>query len=96
MKHTRRITDIREYHPRPEEDRLKAIDIIERHFPEIGVGEVKYVSVEHNEGYAIVKIYRYAKWSATDPRRYIDERTGEVAMLPVIIKSFPESGLLSP
>ena len=80
----------------PEEDRLKAIDILERHFPEIGVYGVKQVGVTFESGYAIVRIYRYAKVSTTDAGRYIDETTGEVAMLPVVTKSFPDSGLFSP
>ncbi len=90
----RRITDIREYNH--SENRLEGVDILERHFPDIGIGEVKRLTVEYGLGYATVKVYRYAKWSATDPRRYIDERTNEVAMLPVVVKSFPASGLLSP
>ena len=80
----------------PEEDRLKAIDILERHFPEIGVYEVREVGVEFINGHAIVSVFRYAEYSGTDTRRFIDAATGEVAMLPVVIKSFPESGLFSP
>ena len=87
---------MRIYGHHPEEDRLKGIDILERHFPEIGVGEVKQVGVELEEGYAIVSVFRYAKVSTTDPSRYLDETTGEAAMLPVITKSFPESRLFSP
>ncbi len=87
---------MRIYAPSPEEDRLKAIDILKRHFPEIGVNEVKQVGVTFESGYAIVKVYRYAKISTTDPGRYIDKATGEVAMLPVIVKGFPDSGLFSP
>ncbi len=87
---------MRIYAHSPEEDRLKAIDILKRHFPEIGVYEVKQVGVEIEEGHAIVSVFRYAKYSHTDGGRYIDETTGEVAMLPVTTKSFPASGLLSP
>ncbi len=87
---------MRIYAHSPEEDRLKAIDILKRHFPEIGVYEVKEVGVTFESGYAIVRVYRYAKVSTTNAGRYIDETTGEVAMLPVIIKSFPDSGLFSP
>ncbi len=87
---------MRIYAHSPEEDRLKAIDILKRHFPEIGVDEVKQVGVTFESGYAIVRVYRYAKVSTTNAGRYIDETTGEVAMLPVITKGFPESGLFSP
>ncbi len=92
----RRHGDVREYRHHPEVDRLEGVAILERHFPEIGINEVKWLSVEHTEGYAVGKVYRYAKVSTTDPGRYIDERTGEVAMLPVVVKGFPASGLLSP
>ena len=87
---------MRIYAHSPEKDRLKAIDILERHFPEIGVYEVRQVGVTFESGYAIVRVYRYAKVSTTNAGRYVDEATGEVAMLPVIIKSFPDSGLFSP
>ena len=87
---------MRIYAHSPEEDRLKAVDILKRHFPEIGLFEVKQVGVEIESGYAIVNVYRYAKISTTDARRYVDETTGEVAMLPVLTKTFPESGLFSP
>ena len=84
------------YAHNPEEDRLKAIDILKRHFPEIGIFEVRQVGVEIEEGYAIVSVFRYAKYSHTDGRRFIDAATGEVAMLPTLTKSFPASGLFSP
>ena len=87
---------MRIYGHRPEKDRLKGIDILERHFPEIGINEVKEVGVEIEGGHAIVSVFRYARTSATNPMKYLDETTGEIAMLPVITKSFPESGLFSP
>ena len=99
MKRHQRSTDIRDYTRRPsmsEEDRLEAVDIIERHFPDIIPGNVYRVTVEQESGYAIVNVYQYAQKSTTDLRRYIDEKTGEVAVLPIVTKTFPVSGLLSP
>ncbi len=83
------------YDRKNEETRLKGIDIVERHFPEIDINEVYKVTVSNVGNYAIVDVYRYAKFSATDPRRYIDEITLEAAVLPIVTKSFPASGLFS-
>ena len=102
MKHKNRHTDFRDYNRRPskgwmtEADRLVAVNIVERHFPDINPRDVHRVTVTQENGYAIVKVYQYARHSATDLGRYIDEATGEVAVLPVVTKSFPASGLFSP
>ena len=61
MRHKRRRGDVREYRHSPELDRIEGVAIVERHFPEINIGEVKWLSVEHSEGYATVKVYRYAQ-----------------------------------
>ena len=80
----------------PEKDRLEAVEIIERHFPEISPDNVYRltVSLSHENGYATVNVYRYAPDGLG--YKYLDEKTGEVAVLPVVTKRFPESGLLAP
>ena len=96
MRHKNRQTDFRDYKRRPsmtENDRLEAIDIIERHFPDISPDNVYRVTVAQENGYAIVKVYRYAQHHETGGK-FIDETTRDVAVLPVVMKTFPASGLL--
>ncbi len=97
MKRKNQRTDFRDYNRHlgmPEEDRLEAIDIVSKHFPDIPVHQVYRLTVNHEEGYAIITVYQYARVSATDPKRFIDAATGEVAVLAPVTKSFPSSGLL--
>ncbi len=78
-----------------EDDRSEAREIIERHFPEISPNNVYRVTVTKDNGHAIVKVYQYAQHHETG-RKYIDETTRDVAVLPIIVKGFPDSGLFSP
>ncbi len=96
MKHRNRHTDFRDYTRRPsmsEDDRLEAVSIIERHFPDISPFNVYRITVSQESGYAIVSVYRYAQHHETGGR-FMDEKTREAAVLPVVTKTFPASGLL--
>lgn len=87
------MSELRVLDRHPESDRLEAIEIVTRHFPEIPLGNVYKVWVDSDEIYVTVTVFRYAEHHETGGR-YIDEHTLEVAVLPPLSKTFPISGLV--